>query len=73
MSNASLPLFEDPPPSPQRRSDAERHLRAARQLARRMARLPDLSPEQTRAGHLICRHLIAMLEQAEPATGAAPH
>jgi hypothetical protein len=74
MVSPSLPLFDELPqrePRPRLRHD--RHLDAARQLSRRMARLPDQSPEQLRAGRMICRHLIAMLEQAEAAKDPAPH
>jgi hypothetical protein len=74
MPRASLPLFEDLPPltrSP--RGLEDRHLQAARQLSRRMARLPDQSPEQLRAGQLICRHLIAMLQQTEAADAPTQH
>jgi hypothetical protein len=63
--NASLPLFDEPKAAAPVVAAGERHLRAARQLSRRIGRLPDQSPEQLRAGHLICRHLIAMLEAAE--------
>ena len=41
------------------------HLIAANRLARAIRRLPDHSPEQTRAGQAICRHLLALLEEAE--------
>lgn len=76
MTDCSLPLFDDPAPAAaptQVGVASDRHLRAARQLSKRMARLTDQSPEQTRAGHLICRHLIAMLEQAQPAEDATAH
>lgn len=43
----------------------ERHLRAAWRLSRGMWRYPDHSPEQTRAGLAICRHLQALLAQSE--------
>lgn len=42
----------------------ERHLRAAVRLSRAMGRYRDRSPEQTRAGLAICRHLRALLEDA---------
>jgi hypothetical protein len=74
MTRMSLPLFDELPqrerPPPARK---DRHLQAARQLARRMARLPDLSPEQQRAGQLICRHLVAMLEQTEADNAPTTH
>lgn len=37
------------------------HLLAARRLARKMRKLPDHSPEQTRAGLAICEQLKAFL------------
>ncbi|MEZ5560750.1 MAG: hypothetical protein R3E86_19660 [Pseudomonadales bacterium] len=40
----------------------EAHLEAARRLAKRMRRYPDRSPQQTRAGLAICRHLQALLQ-----------
>lgn len=46
---------------------SQRHLAAARRLAKGMWRLPDHSREQTRAGQAICRHLIASLEEFPPA------
>ena len=74
MTRTSLPLFDE---LPQRERPArarnDRHLQAARQLSRRMARLPDQSPEQLRAGQLICRHLVAMLEQSKAADDPTPH
>jgi hypothetical protein len=51
----------------------QRHLQAARRLSRRIARLPDHSPEQLRAGRMICRHLVAMLEEAAAETESTPH
>ena len=51
----------------------QRHLQAARRLSRRIARLPDHSPEQLRAGQMICRHLVAMLEEAAAETELTPH
>lgn len=41
----------------------ERHLRAAWRLSRTMKKFPAGSPEQTRAGLAICRHLQALLKQ----------
>ena len=73
MASASLPLFEDPAPTRPVPPADERHLQAARQLSRRIGRLPDQSPAQLRAGHLICRHLIAMLEASAVAEKPAPH
>jgi len=43
----------------------DRHLRAAWRLSRGMWRYPDHSPEQTRAGLAICRHLQALLAEAD--------
>ena len=54
------------------RDRQQRHLLAARRLSRRIARLPDHSPEQLRAGRLICRHLVAMLKEAE-VEDSTPH
>lgn len=53
------------------RAAQQQHLLAARRLARRMARFADQSPEQLRAGRQICRHLVAMLKEAE--TSTRPH
>lgn len=83
MSQNSLSLFETAEePAPQQASAAvahrsatdrqQRHLLAARRLSRRIARLPDHSPEQLQAGRLICRHLVAMLKEAE-AEAPTPH
>jgi len=44
-----------------RRSGGQAHLHAARRLSRSIRRLPDRSPEQTRVGLAICRHLQALL------------
>ncbi len=86
--NESLPLFEEaaderthvevaaaPPlsPGPNRRSEGESHLAAARRLARRMPSLPAHSPEQVAAGQRICRHLIAMLQAGESASVRTQH
>ena len=76
-----LSLFDDPPHADSReptiaaagRGAQQRHLDAARRLSRRMARLPDQSPEQERAGLLICRHLVAMLNAAQQETGTTRH
>jgi len=67
VSQRSLSLFDDAPRDrPHDRADAQRrHLAAARRLSKRMARLPDRSAEQTRAGRQICRHLVAMLKDIE--------
>jgi hypothetical protein len=46
-----------PRPDPQ----TDPHLHAARRLSRQIRRTVDGSPQQTRAAHLICRHLVAML------------
>lgn len=70
----SLPLFPDEAqPAARSRADVagaargggDPHLIAANRLARSIRRLPDHSPEQTRAGQAICRHLLALLEEAE--------
>jgi hypothetical protein len=50
------------------RRRSERHLYAARRLARSISRLPERSPEQTRAGLAICAHLKALLTEAETAS-----
>ena len=74
MTRTSLPLFDElPQREPRTRVRKDRHLQAARQLSRRMARLPDQSPEQVRAGQLICRHLVAMLEQSKTADDPTQH
>jgi hypothetical protein len=74
MTRASLPLFDELPAREQPvRARKDRHLQAARQLSRRIARLPDQSPEQLRAGQLICRHLVAMLEESKPAKEPTQH
>jgi hypothetical protein len=74
MTRTSLPLFDELPQREQpARARKDRHLQAARQLSRRMARLPDQSPEQLRAGQLICRHLVAMLEQCKPVKDPMQH
>jgi hypothetical protein len=54
-----------PQRSPTVSPGAQRHLIAARRLSRRIGRYADQSPEQLRAGRLICRHLVAMLKEAE--------
>jgi hypothetical protein len=80
VSQNSLSLFDDPPPAKtavapamarSARETQQRHLLAARRLARRMARFADQSPEQLQAGRQICRHLVAMLKEAE--TLPRPH
>ena len=61
----SLSLFEDdvaPAAKPARRP-RDRHLEAARRLARRIAGLPDHSEAQVETGQSICRHLLAMLNE----------
>jgi hypothetical protein len=73
MVSASLPLFDEPASPRRMPSPDDRHLQAARQLSRRIGRFRDQSPEQLRAGHLICRHLIAMLEASAVAEKPAPH
>jgi hypothetical protein len=70
VSKKSLSLFDE---SPRERADSQRrHLAAARRLSKRIARLPDRSEEQTRAGRQICRHLVAMLKDIE-AQQQPPH
>ena len=74
MTRTSLPLFDELPQGDRpARTRKDRHLLAARQLSRRIARLPDQSPEQLRAGQLICRHLVAMLEQSKAADDPTQH
>jgi hypothetical protein len=79
-----LSLFDGPDappvqttsPAPVRtdtRDRQQRHLVAARRLARRIARLPDQSPEQLHTGRMICRHLVAMLKEAEAQSSTPPH
>ena len=41
------------------------HLAAARRLQRRLRKAPVRSPEEIRAGRLICRHLVALLQASE--------
>lgn len=57
------------PPSPAEAGRApagvDRHLRAAWRLSRGMWRYPEHSPEQTKAGLAICRHLQALLAEAD--------
>ncbi|MFW6092775.1 MAG: hypothetical protein ACODAC_02300 [Pseudomonadota bacterium] len=70
----TLPLFDElEPPAPGQRSGRPaaslRHLRAARRLSRSMRRYPERSPEQTRAGIAICRHLQAVLADSERSSG----
>ena len=40
----------------------DKHLRAARRLAKAIRRLPEQSEQQVKTGRAICRHLIALLE-----------
>ncbi len=54
------------------------HLRAARKLSKQIRRTVDGSPQQTKAAHLICQHLLAMLhtdavEQQPHTAHADPH
>jgi hypothetical protein len=55
------------------RERQQRHLTAARRLSRRIARLPDHSAAQLRAGRMICRHLVAMLKEAAAASEPTAH
>ena len=87
MAQNSLSLFETvldetpamqpkaPPVAARReaRDQQQHHLLAARRLARRIARLPDQSPQQLHAGRMICRHLVAMLKEAEAQASSPPH
>lgn len=41
------------------------HLAAARRLQRRLRKAPVRSPEEIRAGRLICRHLVALLQASD--------
>ena len=54
------------------RESDDRHLAAARRLSRRMRKLRDRSPEETRAGLQICRHLRALLTDADNQPGNPP-
>ncbi len=75
MTTETLSLFD---PVPGVRPEAERpaasaphidpHLRAARRWSRQIRSTVDGSPQQTRAAHLICQHLLAMLhaDRIEP-------
>lgn len=47
---------------PKRRALVNPHLLVARQLSRRIRRLPDHSPEETRTGLAICQALKAYLD-----------
>ena len=47
----------------------DRHLRAAWRLSRGMWRYPEYSPEQTKAGLAICRHLQALLADSDQEQG----
>jgi hypothetical protein len=73
-----LPLFDAPPEdrSASRPLDTviddaphldpvDAHLAAARRLSRGIRRTRHRSPEQVRTGRLICRHLVAMLREAQ--------
>lgn len=55
------------------RERQQRHLIAARRLSRRIARLPDHSPAQLQTGRMICRHLVAMLKEAEAESEPTAH
>jgi hypothetical protein len=44
-----------------RAPQVDAHLRAARKLSKQIRRTVDGSPQQTKAAHLICQHLLAML------------
>ena len=67
MDTESLPLFAQNSPRAglrdRRREQHDPHLRAARKLAKAIRRTADRSPQQQRAGRLICQHLIAMLNE----------
>ena len=41
------------------------HMAAAKRLHWKLRRAPSHSPEELKAGRLICRHLLAMLDEAE--------
>ncbi len=74
FDDAPLPGSDAPTAAAAAARDAQqRHLNAARRLSRRIARLPDQSPEQARAGLLICRHLVAMLNAAQHETETTRH
>jgi hypothetical protein len=55
------------------RPPADRHLSAARRLAREIRRTAPGSPEQVMTGQRICRHLIAMLQEPIAPSRRAPH
>ena len=47
------------------RAAAVDHMAAAKRLHWKLRRAPSHSPEEVKAGRLICRHLLAMLDEAE--------
>jgi hypothetical protein len=66
MAAETLPLFDQFPDEQTGRAAArapqvDAHLRAARKLSKQIRRTVDGSPQQTKAAHLICQHLLAML------------
>ncbi len=75
MTTGTLPLFDPLPggqaaryptderagPGAARATPVDSHLRAARKLSKQIRRTVDGSPQQTKAAHLICQHLLAML------------
>lgn len=71
----SEPALSAPPGSrvADTRERQQRHLIAARRLSRRIARLPDHSLAQLQTGRMICRHLVAMLKEAEAASEPTAH
>jgi len=63
----SLSLFDDEATDEKSaRRPRDRHLEAARRLARRIGQLPEHSDAQLEAGQSICRHLLAMLRESLP-------
>jgi len=50
------------PNQPHRQID---HLEATRRLRMKLRRAQSHSPEEVKAGRLICRHLLAMLDEAQ--------
>ena len=60
------------PGDPRQHRNGNAHLRAVRRLYRDVRRAKHRSPQQTRAGQLICRHLIALL-QSEESSPDRPH
>jgi len=79
MTTETLPLFDQLPddPAAARAPQVDAHLRAARKLSKQIRRTVDGSPQQTKAAHLICQHLLAMLHtdgvEQQPHTARTAH